>query len=93
VSAVSALLRDCDDADPMRWRLVSVYRDRDGDGVGSGSRESQCLGLAPAAGFSLKGYDPNDVAADPAAALVSDFDLPPALRATPDDSDDEDIFP
>jgi hypothetical protein len=92
VSTVPALMRDCDDADSARWRLVSVYRDQDGDGVGAGAREIQCLGSAAATGFSLKGYDPNDVAADPAAALIADFDLPTTVTTPADEGDDEDIF-
>ena len=86
-------LRDCDDGDVTRWRLISVYRDADGDGVGAGPRTVACLGRDPAAGFSLKGYDPNDDASDPDASLVSNFDLPPDFRTPPEEADDEDIFP
>ena len=72
-------LTDCDDADVTRWRMVSVYRDLDGDGVGSGTRLMQCHGAAPGTGLSLSGYDPNDDAADPGAVTVSDTDLPVTL--------------
>jgi hypothetical protein len=89
---VPALLRDCDDDNAAHWRLASVYRDQDGDGVGAGPREIQCLGSVPAAGFSLQGYDPNDLATDPAAAQIAEIDLPPTLKAPPEDADDEDIF-
>lgn len=89
---VPAALLDCADADSTRWRLVSVYQDQDGDGVGAGARQQQCMGVAPSAGFSLKGYDPNDDAGDPDAVLVSDIELPPTLRIVAEEADDEEIF-
>jgi hypothetical protein len=89
-AAVSAQLRDCNDLDATRWRVAAVYRDQDGDGVGAGAWTFPCLGRSPPAGFSFKGFDPNDNAADPSAALVSDFDIPPPMREPPQEADDED---
>jgi hypothetical protein len=80
---------DCDDEDATRWRFISTYRDADGDGVGAGARVMACLGRNPSAGFSFKGYDPNDDADDPDAVLVSDIDLPPALMMSPEDADED----
>ncbi|GEJ57546.1 hypothetical protein [Anaeromyxobacter diazotrophicus] len=55
--------KDCDDADPRLHRWVVLYRDLDGDGVGAGPREVQCLADEIPAGWSIRGYDVDD--ADP----------------------------
>lgn len=86
---VPASLADCDDADAARWRRVSVYLDRDGDGVGAGTRLVQCHGATPTAGLSLKGYDPNDDPDDPDAALVSELDLPQTLLIAEQEARDD----
>ena len=72
-----------------QWERSSIYRDADDDGVGAGARTMACLGRGPSAGFSFKGYDPNDDADDPGAVLVSDIDLPPALMMSPEDADED----
>jgi hypothetical protein len=89
VTAVPAQLVDCDDANPARWRLVSVYHDRDGDGVGAGTRLLQCHGALPTVGLSFMGYDPNDDPDDPDAALVSEYELPQTLLIAEQEADDE----
>ena len=85
-------LADCDDADASRWRVVPMYRDADGDGVGSGSASRECIGTAPLTGYALTGYDPNDDPNDPLALTISTFYLDSALLTAPDEADDEDIF-
>lgn len=71
--------QDCDDANQAVWRRMTVYRDRDGDGVGSGTGALQCIGKTPAAPYVFGGYDPLDDPADPNSAAVNDFDLPSYL--------------
>ena len=88
-----APLLDCDDTDGSRWRLMATYRDADGDGVGSGSASTQCIGKQPHSGYALTGYDPLDDRDDPLALSTSTFDLDAALLTPPDDVDDDDIFP
>jgi hypothetical protein len=82
-------LADCDDADANRWRVVSTYRDADGDGVGSASASRECIGTVPRTGYALTGYDPNDDPNDPLALTISTLHLDSALLTTPDDGDDE----
>lgn len=52
--------KDCDDGDAARYRLVGVYADADGDGVGRTPRAFTCIGAAVPAGGSLLGYDVDD---------------------------------
>ncbi len=74
---------DCDDADSNTWRMVATYVDGDGDGVGAGEFNMQCIGATASAGKSLLGYDPNDSLRDPASTAESNFDLSPAILTTP----------
>jgi hypothetical protein len=77
---------DCDDASATTWRLTSVYRDADGDGLGAGKGTITCIGTNAAAGYSLRGYDPLDDPTNPASSSVSDLDLPAWLRQPADDA-------
>ncbi|HET9598336.1 MAG TPA: hypothetical protein VFP65_22300 [Anaeromyxobacteraceae bacterium] len=52
--------KDCDDADPARWRWTVVYPDQDGDGVGAPPRSILCLGADLPAGVSTAGWDVDD---------------------------------
>jgi len=65
---------DCDDGDYSAWRMVAVYEDVDGDGVGSGRLSVRCIGSRAPAGLSMLGYDPLDVLGDPDSLRISDFD-------------------
>jgi len=79
---VSAL--DCDDSDPSKWRLMTIYVDADGDGAGAGAGKVTCVGSGAPAGFSLVGFDPLDDPTDPASASVSNPELSPWQFATPE---------
>jgi hypothetical protein len=89
--ALSADL-DCDDRDGSKWRIVALYRDIDGDGVGSGPYQLQCIGGQPAAGLSLRGYDPLDVLNDPDSPLVADFDVGQHIFVDPTGEEDDTPF-
>jgi hypothetical protein len=84
--AISADL-DCDDHDASKWRVVALYRDIDGDGVGGGRYELHCIGNQMPIGYSMRGYDPLDTLNDPDSAHVSDFDLR-QIYVDPSHSDD-----
>lgn len=79
---VSAL--DCDDGDPSKWRLMTIYADADGDGVGAGAGKVTCVGSSAPPGYSLFGYDPSDDPADPASRSVSNLELSSWQFATPE---------
>ena len=83
---------DCDDHDPSRWRMITVYRDNDNDTVGSGPGEIRCLGSFAPAGFSFLGYDPNDSPTDPGAAGVSEPELDVSILVVPQSADDDAIL-
>lgn len=68
----AAIGHDCDDDDPQVTRLVALYPDADGDGVGTSPRQLQCLGAAIPAGLSARGYDEDD--ADPRVIETEDFE-------------------
>jgi hypothetical protein len=74
---------DCDDSNPSVWRLVMIFADKDGDGVGAGSGVVKCVGSTAPAGYSFLGYDPLDDPANPSSAGISTLDLPSWLLATP----------
>lgn len=67
---------DCATDDHTRWRNVMVYADFDGDGVGAGDGTLSCIGANADAGYSVKGYDPNDNPSDPNSSDEMDFDIP-----------------
>lgn len=92
VAAVSAGYVDCDDADLLRWRLLGIYRDLDGDGTGSGTVVRQCIGASVPNGYAFAGYDPLDDPANPLSAAISNVELPSHLLLASDDGDDDDIF-
>jgi hypothetical protein len=81
---------DCNDFDATLWRIVALYHDGDGDGVGSGHFEPSCIGTGALVGMSLLGYDPLDLPNDSDSTAVSDFDLPYPFV---DSADDDDEFP
>lgn len=81
--ATDPAMLDCDDNNSSVWRLVTVYADKDGDGVGAGPGQVSCIGKAAPAGFSLLGYDPVDDPSNPNSAAVSDLDLPSWQLLTP----------
>jgi hypothetical protein len=89
--ALSADL-DCDDRDGSKWRIVALYRDIDGDGVGSGPYQLQCIGGQPSAGLSLRGYDPLDLLNDPDSPLVADFDVGQHIFVDPTLEEDDTPF-
>jgi hypothetical protein len=74
---------DCDDDDPSKWRLMTIYADADGDGVGAGAGKVSCMGVNAPSGFSLFGYDPSDDPADPGSKSVSNLELSSWQLATP----------
>jgi len=59
---ISPTEKDCNDEDPLVWKMVNVYEDIDLDGFGAGEPKSLCLGDGVREGFSLnnKDYFPND---------------------------------
>jgi hypothetical protein len=81
---------DCDDGDATHWRVVALYQDGDGDGVGRGTFELSCIGTSAPTGMSLLGYDPLDFPNDPNSFAVSDFDLSYPFI---DSADDDDVLP
>jgi len=74
---------DCDDQNPATWRMVVVYEDIDGDGVGSPPGVLDCIGMEPPASFSLLGYDPVDNLSDPNSASLNEAELPLWARLAP----------
>jgi hypothetical protein len=80
---------DCDDRDPAKWRVVALYQDIDGDGVGSGPYQLQCIGSYAGPGLSLRGYDPLDSTTDPDSLRVSDFDLGIRIFVDPTPEEEE----
>jgi hypothetical protein len=92
-NATSESLEDCDDANNGRWRRMAIYRDADGDDVGSGAALRQCMGDLPPSGYSLTGYDPLDDPNNSAAPLITTLVLDGWLLAVPDVTEDEDNFP
>lgn len=67
---------DCDDDDASKWRMVVIYQDHDGDGVGSGPGETTCVGEFAPYGYSLLGYDPLDNLSDPDSFSITELDIP-----------------
>jgi len=85
---------DCDDHDPTHWNWHAIYRDADGDGVGAGAATFACLGSGnPAAGYSVRGYDPDDRPGDPGSAAISELALASHQLTVVDDVDEDDTFP
>ncbi len=48
---------DCDDTRADRWETASLYRDTDGDGIGSGLLEARCATTPMESGYSAYGTD------------------------------------
>jgi hypothetical protein len=87
-SDATGLVPDCDDDDFSIWRVVVLYRDVDGDGVGSGAGQTTCMGNIPPPEWSMRGYDPVDSLTDPDSISISDFDLSPAVLTPPQSGED-----
>jgi hypothetical protein len=69
--------QDCAPTDPHAWRMVSVYVDADGDGVGAGQPVERCVGAIIPPGYATVGGDcaPEDpLAWQPFAYLYRDAD-------------------
>lgn len=68
---------DCDDSDGAVYRWLTLYGDRDGDGVGARPRSAAwtCIGASLPTGFSALGYDIDDLDAMVAEEPAADDDL------------------
>jgi len=83
LAAASVPPEDCNDGSATTWRLMTVWSDADGDGVGTGHGTVACIGNGAASGFSLLGYDPLDEPTDPNAPGITNVELPSWLLTTP----------
>lgn len=83
---------DCNDDDFSKWRMVVIYQDIDGDGVGSGQGETTCMGELASDGYSIFGYDPVDTLLDPDSFSITDFDIPAStITVMESDADPDDV--
>jgi hypothetical protein len=85
-STVGTPETDCNDALATAWHWRAAYVDADGDGIGAGPVQFQCLGNSYAAGFAAGGYDSDD-----AAGGVAELPIDGRLLSIPT-GDDNSIF-
>ena len=91
LSAIGGAKTDCDDRD-RNGEWLRCTRTRTAIRSGAADSRRPCIGDAVPSGFSIRGYDPVDIAGDPQSALVSDFDLDSSVLTVDSDGDDDDIF-
>ena len=83
---------DCNDDDFSTWRMVVIYQDIDGDGVGSGLGDTTCIGDSASDGYSIFGYDPVDTLLDPDSFSITDFNIPTSIITVMEsDADPDDV--